>query len=326
MNRRDAIRATAVASSMMLSGCAARAEYVASHVEDGPVGRAWGSQTPWGTDPVGVGVTQDVPARRGFVGLVQRALDYWEGHSERYAGYPVTYRLRPNATDSAIDVTLVDGIDVCGETDHDGTIVGCAPLVRGRPPAPTTVRIADGYDDERTLGTIKHELGHTLGLTHDDEPRHIMSEDIADRIPDYDRRRAAFDRYAAGVALGNRGTKRWNEGVARWNDDDYDPAIDRFGIARQRYREQRGEHERAAATVTELGLDAARELCATAIAYAEHMMTAAAHMEAAATHASARRHRRAGTERDAASNCLDAAKAHEIRTSGAFARAVGLPT
>ena len=69
--------------------------------------------------------------------------------------------------------------------------------------------------------TLKHELGHTLGLGHDDEPARIMSNDPEDRIPDYHERRTILEAYNDSVTPYNRGATAWSNTLDAWNDGDF---------------------------------------------------------------------------------------------------------
>ena len=126
-------------------------------------------RNPWRADPIVVGITDATGGNRSYAPLVGDALTYWEAQSATRGAYAANYALRPNATDPDLTVAFVRSVDVCGYT-HSELTVGCAPklgaddYVRG----PTTVRVEGDLDDPSTVVTLKHELGHTLGLTHAD--------------------------------------------------------------------------------------------------------------------------------------------------------------
>lgn len=129
------------------------------------------TESPWGSDPIVVAV--DGPPGRDVAPLVRQAAAFWEENAERYAGYPVEYEVRPNAANPDLVVRFVDEITGC-ESTHD--TAGCAPYITNAAQVnrPVDVEIKTGLSDESTVQVVSHELGHTLGLGHDDEPQAVM--------------------------------------------------------------------------------------------------------------------------------------------------------
>ncbi|WP_440767492.1 matrixin family metalloprotease [Natronorubrum sp. DTA7] len=114
--------------------------------------------------------------------LVEEALAYWEANSEAYAGYPIEYDLQPDATNPDVKIHWRGSITSCGIHGSE-TFLGCADLVTEEPTGAATIEIEDGYTNESTLQTVKHEIGHTLGLEHDDEPHDLMAGEYG-ALPD----------------------------------------------------------------------------------------------------------------------------------------------
>ena len=129
---------------------------------------------PWGADPIVVGVRDAAATGREWTPLVREATDYWESNAERFAGYAVDYEVRPDASDPDLIVEFVDEVPEC---DGAADAAGCAPLIddRRQIDRPETVFVRTGFGDDSTVLVTEHELGHTLGLTHEDAPEGVMA-------------------------------------------------------------------------------------------------------------------------------------------------------
>ena len=171
---RRGLALASLALVVLLAGCGGS---LPAPVDSGTATPAWTGDpdNPYREQTLTVALADEVGTDRDYAPLVQEALDYWEQHSEEYAGYPIEYELRPDAADPDVRVRFVESIDSCG---HDGTqlTAGCAPYVTDGPVnRPANVRIETGYDNASTVLLLQHEFGHTLGLSHDDAPQDVMS-------------------------------------------------------------------------------------------------------------------------------------------------------
>lgn len=191
---------------------------------------------PYDKQSLVVSLEQRTPAIHDMQDIISDALGYWDDNAEQYAGYPVSYNYRANASDPDVEIIVVDEILNCG--DHTGErVAGCAPLVEGTAPQPATVRIVDGYRKEWMTTTLIHELGHTLGLGHTAEPAHIMSNEIEDRIPDYDQRLAAIDAYVSAFDPYRDGGDDWDRSTNAWSSGEFVETETAADEAADHYRE-----------------------------------------------------------------------------------------
>ena len=129
---------------------------------------------PWGSEPVIVAVADPAGTDREWTPLVREAAAFWEEQAERFAGFPIEYEVRSDAADPDIVIEFVDTVPEC---DGSSDAAGCAPLITDsrQIDRPETVSVRTGFSDDSTVTVIKHELGHTLGLTHDDGPADVMA-------------------------------------------------------------------------------------------------------------------------------------------------------
>lgn len=131
-------------------------------------------QNPYDKKNLTVAVEADRDYER-YRNITREALDYWEQNSSRYAGYPINYDIVDNQSNHDIVVNWTEEVDICDLTYSNKTI-GCADLVVDDAPSTVTVDVERGYLRSQSVELVKHELGHTLGLDHDDEPEKVMSE------------------------------------------------------------------------------------------------------------------------------------------------------
>ena len=128
---------------------------------------------PWGVDPVVIAVRNEGERDRAFAPRVREAAAFWEANGEQYLGFPVQYEVRPDAADPDLVIAFTDTLPDCGGV---ADAVGCAPRITDSRmiDRPETVWVKTGLSNDSTTLVTEHELGHTLGLGHEDEPQSVM--------------------------------------------------------------------------------------------------------------------------------------------------------
>jgi hypothetical protein len=138
-----------------------------------PGSTATPAANPWGDDPVVVAVRNEGEPGRSFEPMVREATTFWAENGPAFLGFPVRYAVRPDAPDPDLVVVFAETVPDCGGM---ADAVGCAPLFTDSRAIdrPARAWVKTGLSDESTVLVTKHELGHTLGLVHDDEPQSVM--------------------------------------------------------------------------------------------------------------------------------------------------------
>jgi hypothetical protein len=278
---------------------------------------------PYDKQTLTVGLEQRTPARHDIQEVVTDALTYWENNAEQYAGYPINYEYRANASDPDVEIVVVEQILNCG--DHTGEeVAGCAPLVRRSAPEPATIRIVDGYRKEWMTTTLKHEIGHTLGLDHQAEPLHIMSNEIEDRIPNYEERREVIDLYVSSFDPYREGGDNWQNALAAWSNRNPETTESRAREASNKFLEAQRAIDSARDIAENLNEDTAYNLLnesykkTRAMRYAADAAIAMA-QEAQKTYGDPEPHREESNE------YIDEANEYSFQETSRITRAFGFP-
>lgn len=313
MKRRELITLTGAGGVALISGC----------LDSIPSTTPTESKNPWGKDTLTVAVEQRVTARHGFIDLIEEALNYWEQNSETYAGFSISYRLRPNSDDPDIEIILVGNISQCGE--HDGEeYAGCANFSTGEDPF-ARIRVVDGYDDKYLLGTLKHEIGHTLGLEHTDEPAPIMSNQIEDRIPNYQERKQILNLYSEAVTPWNEASETWTGAIDYWENREFDKASVEFSNIYDSLVEAASKIEEAITIAEDIEEPDVAELLRPYESKIELNKSAANNMQLASEEAAQRDWDSAEEYRTEANDDIREQSSIEIPTGEELADALGLP-
>ena len=163
------VRALVVVLLVVSAGCVGLS---GRSLPDELAGYAGDPDNPYHGDELVVAVGTENTSRE-FGPVLEEALEYWERNDERYLDYSVNFTVAPDASDPDLRVVFSPTLARCGEVTN---AAGCAPQVTN--PAQTAetveIQVLANLSDESTARVVEHELGHALGLGHDDEPRNLM--------------------------------------------------------------------------------------------------------------------------------------------------------
>ncbi len=179
------------------------------------------SEHPFAGETQTVQVQADSTSPHDLSALASAALSFWEDNSEQYAGFTVDFEVGDDEPD--IVITYSDSPAGCENVpNYSDQVLGCAPVleVGSVPRRPVVARVVAGARPPGAIRvTTEHEIGHTLGLDHDDPPANVMSNRPEDRIPEYARRvdiwetvRDIHDRASEATPVLNYGIELYNEG------------------------------------------------------------------------------------------------------------------
>ena len=128
-----------------------------------------GTNNPWSRDVIIVKVTNTTDSPRNFNEMARQAINHWNKNMSEL-DFSGQFKLQTSDKQSNIEIKIVESVDSCGQ-ENNPDAVGCAPHYSESGSATdttTTVKIESGYKRDATKKIIKHEIGHTLGLKHND--------------------------------------------------------------------------------------------------------------------------------------------------------------
>lgn len=140
---------------------------------------------PWRKAPIVIGLNRSADPERNYTSSVIRAVAYWNENAAGQTAWDPAFVVAPDHGSPDIEIRFVDEIPSCGAVS-DGITIGCAPLLEADAAVDGTVvvRVNAGLTNDSTYRVVRHELGHVLGLDHDEGPGDVMApyDRVYDRI------------------------------------------------------------------------------------------------------------------------------------------------
>ena len=212
---------------------------------------------PFADSTVGIRVENRGETDHDVEANAREAIEFWAAEHEQYLDFGVGFELVEEQPD--VVLAYVDTPEACSEVEnYSENVLGCAPLLRpghrvSRPVTAYVVAADRPYGSVRT--TAKHELGHVLGLDHDDEPLEIMSNRPEDRIRLFSVRIDSWEAALAAHEEHNTATRELNDGIAAWNDERYGEAAESFETSEAAFETAASEIRTARDRVADLDVD-----------------------------------------------------------------------
>ena len=132
--------------------------------------------SPWGKKTISVAVSDEASGE--LHDATTEAVEFWNDHQGEYSTYE--YQLEEvDDTDGSDIVVQPESYPMACDIHVATDTVGCAPILDAdmSVSGPVEVSVLEHMPQPAARQTVKHELGHVLGLTHDDEPQPLMSHD-----------------------------------------------------------------------------------------------------------------------------------------------------
>ena len=201
---------------------------------------------PFANGTVSVRIDGETDTPHDVEDVARRSLEYWEDNSETYVGFTVAFDV---VTDDDPDLVLrfVDRPDDCHMVEnYSDRVLGCAPVLRAGYRPRETIRaivVAGARPPGKIAITTKHELGHVLGLGHDDEPQEIMSTRPELRIPMYETRIEIWEDVLGAHEHASNATVLFDHAATTWTEEHYEGAAIAFHAANANYEAVRARFE-----------------------------------------------------------------------------------
>ena len=186
--QRQLLSVVATAACLLLAGCAggANLDPVGPDETEPQTGGLLSDpppQNPWEKQNITVSIV-DQPNDRDYQPLIEESLARWNQDLET-VGWEGRFVYDATADNPDVPVRFVDEINQCGSelyNDTEQPLLGCAPIYNQTGEAldrPEVVEIATSLNDSSTVNVVTHEIGHTIGLTHEDtDDWPVMNETI----------------------------------------------------------------------------------------------------------------------------------------------------
>lgn len=170
--------------------------------------------------------------------ITAEAVEFWNEEGDQYFDFDVTLAMT-DGDDPDVVITFADDSRDCEHIpNYSERVMGCAPILLpgSRPSKPVNSAVVAATRPRwSVLITTKHEIGHILGLGHEDDPLEIMSNVPADRIPLYQHRRDMWAAVREGSATAGTASSLYSHAVGQWIENEFANAAPAFGAAREEF-------------------------------------------------------------------------------------------